>query len=238
MICYFGIDLLGLATEIGIAPRRLEYIQARGFLCHELLHLLGGSIKFVETPWGEFVLRIMEAISLPIPPICRWLPPQDCVLECVGSHSQSETRVYRLTPNEGAVVVFFVVYKPEAPIGGDYVRSAFNVPQLEMTKFLRPPFDASNGNRRIEERLRGGLVGRFLPPGVTLMTPEGVRALEEHHLAVCRGIWRGSAYPVGSPAYNILWVVGMCWPARQSSVRSAAMGVRRQLDRKTNPLRQ
>ena len=111
---------LGLASQMGTAARRLEYIEARGFLCHELLHLLGGSIEFVETPWREFVLKIMEAIFCPIAPICRWLPPQDCVLECVGSHSQSETRVYRLTPREGAVVVFFVEYKAEAPAGGHY----------------------------------------------------------------------------------------------------------------------
>jgi hypothetical protein len=40
----------GYAKEIGINPTSIEYIEARGFLCHELLYLLGGWIEFIFTP--------------------------------------------------------------------------------------------------------------------------------------------------------------------------------------------
>jgi len=182
-------DYEGLAAQIGTPPRQLEYIEARGFLCHELLHLLGGAIEFVGTPWRQWVLKIMEAFCIPISPICRWLPPEGSVLECVGTHRQAETRVYRLTPDGGAVVVFFVEYRPEHPAGGTYVRSAFSVPQLDLWKFLRPPFDLSNSSMRIAGRLRGGLTQGFSP----LVGPDSARHVEEMHLAMCRGIWKGFA---------------------------------------------
>lgn len=184
---------VGLAAQIGIAPRRLEYIEARGFLCHELLLLLGGYIEFVPTSWREFVLKVMEAISLPISPICMWLPPQGCVLECVGLHSQCDTRVYRFTPNEGAVVVFFVRYEPERPAYGPYVRPEFNVPQLDYQMFLRPPFDASNNDQKLilnfrHGVLRDGPAARSSPP---LLTPEARGGEVDRWMAMCRGIWRG-----------------------------------------------
>ena len=176
----------GAAAEIKITPKRLNYIYARGFLCHELLCLLGGNIEFVETPWRKFILKILEFI-FPISPICRWYPPEDCVLEWVGFHSQSKTKVYRLTPSKGSVAVFFVEYKPEPPAGGGYIRPLFNVPQLDISKFLRPPFEKSNDNLKIEQILRIGLVEKFSP---IPMTSEARNRVREIHLETCRGLWK------------------------------------------------
>jgi hypothetical protein len=175
----------GAAAEIKIAPKQLEYIEARGFLCHELLYMLGGHIEFIETPWSQLVLKILEFI-LPISPICRWFPSEDCILEWVGFHSQSETRVYRLTPMEGSIVVFFVEHKPEPPAGGGYIRPLFNVPQLEISKFLRPPFDESNNNLKIEQILRIGLVQKFSP---IPMTSKARNRVMEIHMETCKGLW-------------------------------------------------
>ncbi|MAE11340.1 MAG: hypothetical protein CL876_05440 [Dehalococcoidales bacterium] len=44
-----------LAAEIKIEPKKVPFIEARGFLCHELMYLLGGNIEFVETAWNEFI---------------------------------------------------------------------------------------------------------------------------------------------------------------------------------------
>lgn len=43
----------GAAKEIGIKPTSIDYIEAKGFLCHELLCLLGGRIEFFLTPLVE-----------------------------------------------------------------------------------------------------------------------------------------------------------------------------------------
>ena len=177
----------GAAAQMKITPKQIGHIDARGPLCHELLFLLGGTIEFVETPWKEFVLKILESV-FPISPICRWLPPDDCVLECVGSLSQSDTEVYRLTPNEGLIVVFFVEYKPEPPVAGGYIHPLFNVPQLDIRRFLRPPFDESNDNLKIGQLLRSGLVQKFSP---IPMTADARKGLRETHWETCRGLWHG-----------------------------------------------
>jgi hypothetical protein len=176
----------GAATEMKITPKQLRYIEARGFLCHELLYLLGGNIEFVETSWREYVLRVLEFI-FPISPICRWYPPENCVLEWVGSDRQCETKVYRLKPSEGLITVFFVEYKPEPPSAGGYIRPLFNVPQLDISKFLRPPFDENNDNRKIEQLLRAGLVEKFTP---IPMTPGARNRLTEIRMETCRGLWQ------------------------------------------------
>ena len=47
-------DIIGRrgAKEMGRAPKRFDYIKAKGFLCHELLYLLGGRIEFILLrPW-------------------------------------------------------------------------------------------------------------------------------------------------------------------------------------------
>lgn len=173
------------AAEIKITPKKLEYIEARGFLCHELLYLLGGHIEFVETPWRQCVLKILEFI-FPISPICRWYPPEDSILEWVGYHSQCETKAYRLTPREGSITVVFVEYKPEPPAGGGYVRPFFNVPQLDISKFLRPPFEESNDNIKIEQLLRAGLVEIFEPLPLTSGARNRIR---EIHRETCKGLW-------------------------------------------------
>lgn len=174
------------AAEIKIKPKQIKCLEARGLLCHELLYLLRGHIKFVETPWRTFVLKILEFI-FPISPICKWYPPEDCVLEWVGYHKKSETKVYRLTPKEGSIVVFFVEYKPEPPAWGGYIRPLFNVPQLDITKFLRPPFENSNDNLVIEQLLRAGLVEKFSP---LPMTTEAINRVRQIHIEACKGLWQ------------------------------------------------
>ena len=173
------------ASEIKITPKKLKYIEARGFLCHELLYLLGGHIEFVETSWKQYVLKILELI-FPISPICRWYPSEDCVLEWVGYHSQCETKAYRLTPREGLITVFFVEYKPEPPAWGGYIRPLFNVPQLDISRFLRPPFEESNDNRIIEQLLHAGVVEKFKP---ILITQGAENRIREIHIESCKGLW-------------------------------------------------
>lgn len=176
----------GAAAEMKITPKQIKYIEARGFLCYELLYLLGGRIEFVETPWKKIILKILEFI-FPIAPICRWYPPEYCELEWVGYQRQSETKVYRLTPNEGPIVIFFVEHKPEPPAWGGYIRPLFNLPKLDISKFLRPPFDESNDNLKIEQLLRTGLVEKFTP---IPMTSEARHKVREIHLETCRGLWQ------------------------------------------------
>ena len=175
------------AAEIKIKPKKLKHIEARGLLCHELLYLLGGQIEFVKTSWRQCVLKILEFI-FPISPICRWYPSEDCVLEWIGYDSQCETKVYRLTPREGSITVFFVEYKPEPPAAGGYVRPFFNVPQLHISNFLRPPFDESNDNIKIEQLLRAGLVEEFKPISMTSGAKNRIR---EIHRESCKGLWEG-----------------------------------------------
>ena len=177
----------GAAKEIKIAPQRVTHIEARGFLCHELLYLLGGRIQFVETPWKSLFLKILE-FAFPIAPVCRWYPPGDCELEWVGYRRQSDLRVYRLTPNQGPITIFFVEYKPEPPVAGGYVRPLFNVPRLDIRNFLRPPFQGDNDNLKIEQLLHTGSVERFTPMP---MTAEARDRVEETHLETCRGLWEG-----------------------------------------------
>ena len=88
----------GVAKEIGIDPTSIEYIEAKGFLCHELLYLLGGRIEFVFTPWWRLFRRLGD-ILFGVFPVCRWHPPEDSILEWVGHDGQLETKVYRLSPN-------------------------------------------------------------------------------------------------------------------------------------------
>lgn len=175
----------GAAAEIKITPKKLKYIEARGFLCHELLYLLGGHIEFIGTSWRQYILKILE-LTFPISPICRWYPLEDCVLEWVGYHSQCETKVYRLTSREGLITVFFVEYKPEPPAAGGYIRSFFNVPQLDISKFLRPPFEESSDNTKIEQVLRAGLVEKFKP---LPMTSGAKNRISEIHMETCKSLW-------------------------------------------------
>jgi hypothetical protein len=175
------------AAQIEITPKPIAYIEARGYLCHELLFLLGGHIEYVKTPWKEFVLKILESL-FPISPICRWFPT-DGVLEWVGSHDEDDRRVYRLTPKEGPIVVFFVKYKPEPPAFGFYIHHLFMVPQLDISYFLRPPFDESNEQLKIKQLLRSGSVGKLGPP--LPMTEDGRKAFSETWMDMCRGLWQG-----------------------------------------------
>jgi hypothetical protein len=175
-----------VAIKMKITPQKIEYIEARGFLCHELLYLLGGRIEFVETPWKNFILKILELI-LPIAPICRWYPPENSELEWVGYNPQSETKVYRFTPEGNPIVIFFIEYKPGPPIAGGYAHHLFKVPQLKVSRFLRPPFEKDNDIFKIEKILRTGMVEKFTP---IPMTDEARNGVKEVHLETCRGLWQ------------------------------------------------
>jgi len=177
----------GVAAEIGITPNKLEYLEARGFLCHELLYLLDGYLQFVETSWKQYVLKSLEMI-FPISPICRWYPPEGCALEWIGYHIRNETKVYRLIPVEAPITVFFVEHKPEPPAAGGYIHSLFNVPQLDISNFLQPPFEENNSNIEIEQILHAGLVQKFAP---LPMTSEAKNRAREIHLETCKGLWEG-----------------------------------------------
>jgi hypothetical protein len=150
------------AAEIKTTPIDVAYVEARGPLCHELLCLLGGSVEYAETPWKSFLTKVLEHFAA-IAPLCRWVPPPNSQLERVGYHPMGEAVVYRFTPDHGDRVIFFVNYKPEPPAGGRYVRPLFNLPQLDLNKFIRPPFDHSNQDRKLPSRLRPGSVQLFTP---------------------------------------------------------------------------
>jgi len=124
----------GVAREIGIDPKSIEYIEARGFLCYELLYLLGGRIEFVFAPWWRIFRRLGD-ILFGVFPICRWYPLEGSNLEQVGYQSQYEIKVYRLTITQDDQVVFAVKYEPS----GSFF--PYNVPQLPRNWFLRPPFE-------------------------------------------------------------------------------------------------
>lgn len=152
----------GAAAEIKTTPIDVSYVEARGPLCHDLLCLLGGSIEFAETPWNSFLTKMLKHFAT-IAPLSRWLPPPNSQLDRVGYHPIGEAVVYRFTPDNGEKVIFFVNYKPEPPAVGRYVRPLFNLPQLDLDRFIRPPFDHSNEDRKLLSRLRLGSVQQFAP---------------------------------------------------------------------------
>ncbi len=173
------------AAEIKRSAQNLSYIEARGLLCHELMYLLGGCIEFVETPWKNVILKMLE-FFFPIAPICRWIPPIGSDLAQVGYHHVAETAVYRLTQADGQIVVFFVEYKPEAPVGGWYIRSLFNVPQLDLSKFLRPPFTNENQYANLDQILRKGMTETF---DFVRMTEDATIRLAEIKAGMGRAMW-------------------------------------------------
>jgi len=176
----------GAAAQLKRPARNISYIEARGFLCYELMHLLGGCIEFVETPWKNVVLKALE-FFFPIAPVCRWVPPRNSELAQVGCYHTQETVVYRLLPVDGPVVIFFVNYKPEPPIGGWYIRSLFNVPQLDLRYFLRPPFTKDNRDAQLDELLRSGMTEKF--DLISPMTEAAADHLAEETAGMNRAMW-------------------------------------------------
>ena len=143
------------AKEMGIDPIRIEYIKAKGFLCHELLYLLGGRIEFIlRSSWQ--LISIFADILFKTFPICRWYPPEGSILELVGTYHHYKTKVYRLTITQDDRAVFFIEYKPEAPDGSGKVDFPYNVPCL--VKFLCPPFNKNKES--ILKNLRCCIRGR------------------------------------------------------------------------------
>lgn len=176
----------GVAKEIGIAPTNIEYIEAKGFLCHELLYLLGGRIEFIFTPWWRLFRRLGDRLFKTFP-ICRWHPTEDSILEWIGYHSQYKTKVYRLTIAQDDRAVFFIEYEPEAPIGYPETEFPYNVPCLVQDRFLRPPFEKNQ--ELISKNLRYSINRReqcFEP----LATEEQIRA-SSHRDEIEKGLWEG-----------------------------------------------
>ena len=176
----------GYAKEIGINPTSIEYIEARGFLCHELLYLLGGWIEFIFTPWWRLFRRLGD-ILFGVFPVCRWYPPDDSILEQVGYHSQCELKVYRLTITQDDQIVFTVEYQPEPPANLSGMLFPYNVPCLVKDSFLRPPFEKNQ--ELISKNLRYSISRReqcFEP----LATEEQIRA-SSHRDEIEKGLWEG-----------------------------------------------
>lgn len=176
----------GVAKEIGIDPTSIEYIEVKGFLCHELLYLLGGRIEFIFTPWWRLFRRLGDSL-FGVFPVCRWYPPEGTILEWVGCHSQCETKVYRLTITQDDRAVFFVEYQPEAPIGFRETLFPYNVPRLVQDRFLRPPFEK---NKEIISRNLRDSINRHQQVFEPIATKEEIRACS-HSDEIDKGLWEG-----------------------------------------------
>ena len=175
----------GYAKEIGINPTSIEYIEARGFLCHELLYLLGGQIEFIFTPWWRLFRRLGD-ILFGVFPACRWYPPEDSILEQVGYRRQSEKKVYRLIITQDDQIVFTVEYQPEPPVGKFGMVFPYNVPCLRQNMFLRPPFEKNH--QLISKNLRDS-INRHERCFEPLATKEGLRTSSQKIDEMDKGFW-------------------------------------------------
>lgn len=128
------------ARSMRTPMRKVEHIEARGFLCHELLFLLNGHIEYSHTPHWNVVRRISDLI-FPNFPLCRWCPSEGSELEEVGTERTLDSRVYRLRRSGSETVVFFIDYRPDSPADVFPYFFPFNVPRLDEQRFLQPPFD-------------------------------------------------------------------------------------------------
>ena len=173
----------GIAKEIGIDPKKIEYIEARGFLCHELLYLLGGRIEFIFTPWWRLFRRLGNSL-FGVFPVCRWYPHEGTILEWVGCHSQCKTKVYRLTITQDDKVVFFVEYQPDNESGMFF---PCNVPWLVQDRFLHPPFEK---NKEIISRNLRDSINRHQQVFEPIATEEQIRA-GLHLDEIDKGLWEG-----------------------------------------------
>ena len=174
----------GVAKEIGIEPKRIEHIEARGFLCHELLYLFDGRVEFIFTPWWRLLKRLGD-IFFGIFPISRWYPPEGSVLEWVGYHPKLETKVYRVFITQDDKAVFCIEYEPEGAISG--LEFPYNLPRLRQDMFLYPPFEKYQ--KLISKILRYSIKCReqIYEP---IATEEQIRA-SSHRDEVEKGLWEG-----------------------------------------------
>jgi hypothetical protein len=177
------------AKEMRLSPHKVPHIDARGFLCHELFLLFGGSFGFVETPRKHIVLRFLER-HFPIAPICRWHPPEDSTLERLGSapdYAANGAEVYRLTPAAHPIAVFFVEPKPEPHPMGWFIPIFYNCPRLMLEHICRPPFELGYDAHSYELQLRLGTAKRYWAP---LVSEESARDMRfTYEIQVNRGMW-------------------------------------------------
>jgi hypothetical protein len=170
-----------VAEEIRRNAQVKAFIAGRGFLCHELLYLLGGRIEFIITPWWNIIRHACDAI-LGLFPLCRWYPPEGTILEYIGYASMFETKFYRcVTPGKNTVV-FAIEFDP----GSDSF-FPFRGPRLKEDLFLRPPFE--NDRNIIKDTLRG--ISIPLPTYTPLASEETIINIYKHNLEQNRGIWEG-----------------------------------------------
>jgi hypothetical protein len=177
------------AREMHLSPQIIPHIDARGFLCHELFSLFGGSIGFIETPRKQIVYRFLE-LHFPIAPICRWHPPEDSKLERLGSapgYAANGAEVYRLTPPEHPIAVFFVEPKPELHPAGWFIPLFYQCPRLMLERICRPPFERGYDSRSYELQLRLGIAKRYWEPLVS--KEEAIDISFTYQIQVNRGMW-------------------------------------------------
>jgi hypothetical protein len=170
-----------IAKEIGVKPKIIEFIEGRGFLCHELIYLLGGRIEFVLLPWWDIIRHICNSIC-GVFPLCRWYPPEGSMLEYVGYCSTFETKFYRYESPSTETVVFAIEYDP-----GYDTFFPFKGPRLKEDMFLRPPFE--NDKKLISDTLRR--ISIPLPTYTPLVSQETFTDLYKHTIERNRGIWEG-----------------------------------------------
>jgi hypothetical protein len=167
-----------------VKPQPVEYIEARGFLCHELQLLLSGRVEYRMTSWRQFRLKVFEFI-VPIMPICRWYPPEDCRLEMVAYGGTPGAKAYRLRPRDGQPTAFFVDYLPEPPILG-HIRALYMVPRLDLDFFMRPPLVSGSDKASTIMLQRTGDFQRLTP----LVAGEALEYLNDVGTAMRRGMWK------------------------------------------------
>lgn len=185
-------DALSTARQVGWdaarsvreAPKRVRYVEAQGFLCHELLVLLGGRVEYV-LPRRTTLRQWLAARLAPTFPSCRWHPPDGAVLEEVAQ-PDADTTVYRCKSDTDGPVVFFVQYQPEPPAGQPGDRFPYNVPRLDMDHFLRAPF-TGRSQQLAMARLRGGChLGPVFEP--IPMSDDARDYADAIHRETCRGL--------------------------------------------------
>lgn len=140
----------GIEIKAGAHPRPVDFIEDRGFLCHELLYLLGGVIEYRKVPWRQILRRLWHSVFGGVP-ICRWYPP-DGLLEKIGFAVYDITNVaYRFSAQGKDTVVFLVRDR-------EYDQDLHYRPRLNEHYFLCPPFDHE---QYISFVLRNGLQSPF-----------------------------------------------------------------------------
>lgn len=174
---------LGTAKQVEIKPQKVEYIEARGYLGHELLIIFHGNIEFVRT--SNLFFKFLESF-LPICPIIRWYPSANSELYQVGysNFGGENTKIYLYLLPKADSVLFFVDFTPESPAYGWYIKPFHNMPKLDTHYVVKPPFNKTH-QKRIDELLRSGVAQRFQP----LVTEDCLDKMEREADKIRKAMW-------------------------------------------------